>query len=732
MADAPVTRTKPLAKVRNIGIMAHIDAGKTTTTERILFYTGINYKLGEVHEGAATMDWMPQEQERGITITSAATTCEWDDTRINIIDTPGHVDFTVEVERSLRVLDGAVAVFDAVAGVEPQTETVWRQADKYGVPRMCFVNKMDRIGADFHRCVDMIKDRLDATVAVTQLPIGAESEFRGMVDLIKMQAYVWPEEANRGENFETVEIPPALLDEAESYRATLVDTLSNFDDRITEKFLGEEEITADDLTRALRAATIASQVVPVLCGSAFKNKGVQPMLDAVVAYLPSPVDIPPTRGMDVKGIEELERRAADDEPFSALAFKIMTDPHFGKLTYARVYSGTLRQGTQVVNSTKDRKERVGRILQMHANHREDRDAAFAGDIVALVGLKQTTTGDTLCDGNAQIVLESLDFPEPVIHVAVEPKTKNDQDKLSKALQALSEEDPTFQVHSDEETGQTVIGGMGELHLEVLVDRMLREFKVDANVGKPQVAYRETIKKPVKRVEERYVRQTGGRGQYGHVVLDLEPTGPGGGYEFVDKITGGIIPKEYIPSVDAGIQDSMQSGVLAGYPQVDIRATLVYGSYHDVDSSEMAFKIAGSICFKKACRLAHPVLLEPIMSVEVVTSDDYMGDVIGNLSSRRGQGGGHGAARQLAGHPGPGPLSGDVRIRYRPAVAYPGTSDLQHAVQLVPGSPRVGLQGDRRTGPGRIAAGLMIRCAGPPAYPLSFTTASIPRPGGRAA
>jgi elongation factor G len=636
MADAPVTRTKPLAKVRNIGIMAHIDAGKTTTTERILFYTGINYKLGEVHEGAATMDWMPQEQERGITITSAATTCEWDDTRINIIDTPGHVDFTVEVERSLRVLDGAVAVFDAVAGVEPQTETVWRQADKYGVPRMCFVNKMDRIGADFHRCVDMIKDRLDATVAVTQLPIGAESEFRGMVDLIKMQAYVWPEEANRGENFETVEIPPALLDEAESYRATLVDTLSNFDDRITEKFLGEEEITADDLTRALRAATIASQVVPVLCGSAFKNKGVQPMLDAVVAYLPSPVDIPPTRGMDVKGIEELERRAADDEPFSALAFKIMTDPHFGKLTYARVYSGTLRQGTQVVNSTKDRKERVGRILQMHANHREDRDAAFAGDIVALVGLKQTTTGDTLCDGNAQIVLESLDFPEPVIHVAVEPKTKNDQDKLSKALQALSEEDPTFQVHSDEETGQTVIGGMGELHLEVLVDRMLREFKVDANVGKPQVAYRETIKKPVKRVEERYVRQTGGRGQYGHVVLDLEPTGPGGGYEFVDKITGGIIPKEYIPSVDAGIQDSMQSGVLAGYPQVDIRATLVYGSYHDVDSSEMAFKIAGSICFKKACRLAHPVLLEPIMSVEVVTSDDYMGDVIGNLSSRRGK------------------------------------------------------------------------------------------------
>jgi elongation factor G len=636
MPDTTPTRTKPLAQIRNIGIMAHIDAGKTTTTERILFYTGINYKIGEVHEGAATMDWMPQEQERGITITSAATTCEWNGTRINIIDTPGHVDFTVEVERSLRVLDGAVAVFDAVAGVEPQTETVWRQADKYGVPRMCFVNKMDRIGADFHRCVDMIKDRLDATVAIVQLPIGVESEFRGVVDLIGMKAFIWPEDSNRGEKFDVVDIPAALADEAESYRATLIDTLSTFDDRLTEKFLGEEEITAADLTRALRAATIDSQVVPVLCGSAFKNKGVQPMLDGVVDFLPSPIDIPPTRGMDVKGVEELEREANDNEPFAALAFKIMTDPHLGKLTYARVYSGQLKAGSQVLNSTKDRKERVGRILQMHANHREDRDACFAGDIVALVGLKQTTTGDTLCDGNAPIVLEALDFPEPVIHVAVEPKTKNDQDRLSKALQALSEEDPTFQVHSDEETGQTVIGGMGELHLEVLVDRMLREFKVDANVGKPQVAYRETIKSSVKRVETRYVRQTGGRGQYGHVVLDLEPTGPGGGYEFVDKIVGGIIPKEYIPSVDAGIQDAMQSGVLAGYPQVDIRATLVYGSYHDVDSSEMAFKIAGSMCFKEACRKANPVLLEPIMSVEVVTPEDYMGDVIGNLSSRRGR------------------------------------------------------------------------------------------------
>jgi elongation factor G len=636
MAESTATRAKPLAEVRNIGIMAHIDAGKTTTTERILFYTGINYKIGEVHEGAATMDWMPQEQERGITITSAATTCEWNGHRINIIDTPGHVDFTVEVERSLRVLDGAVAVFDAVAGVEPQTETVWRQADKYGVPRMCFVNKMDRIGADFFRCVDMIKDRLDATVAVVQLPIGSESEFKGVVDLLEMKALVWTDEAGKGEKYDVVDIPANLADEAETYRHTLVDTLSNFDDSITEKYLGEEEITASDLTRALRAATIAGQLVPVLCGSAFKNKGVQPMLDAVISYLPSPVDIPPTRGTDVKGVEELERSASDSEPFAALAFKIMTDPHLGKLTYARVYSGTLKTGSQVVNSSKDRKERVGRILQMHANHREDRDACFAGDIVALVGLKQTTTGDTLCDGNAQIVLESLDFPEPVIHVAVEPKTKNDQDKLSRALQALSEEDPTFQVHSDEETGQTIIGGMGELHLEVLVDRMLREFKVDANVGKPQVAYRETIKSEVKKVEERYVRQTGGRGQYGHVVLDLEPTGPGGGYEFVDKITGGIIPKEYIPSVDAGIQDAMQSGVLAGYPVVDIRATLVYGSFHDVDSSEMAFKIAGSICFKKACRQAHPVLLEPIMSVEVVTPEDFMGDVIGNLSSRRGK------------------------------------------------------------------------------------------------
>ncbi|MBV9255992.1 MAG: elongation factor G [Actinobacteria bacterium] len=627
-------REFPLARTRNIGIMAHIDAGKTTTTERILYYTGKNYKIGEVHEGAATMDWMEQEQERGITITSAATTCQWKDTWINIIDTPGHVDFTVEVERSLRVLDGAVAVFDAVAGVEPQTETVWRQANKYGVPRICFVNKMDRIGADFFRAVDMIKERLDASPAVIQIPIGAESNYAGSIDLIGMKALVW--EAGMGEKWEVTDIPADMLEQAEQWRHELIDVLSNHDDTVMEKYVGEEEITADDLRHALRTGTIANAVVPVLCGSAFKNKGVQPMLDAVVDFLPSPLDIPATTGMDLKGIEELERPADDDAPFSALAFKIMTDPHVGKLTYFRVYSGKLEKGASVLNSTKDRKERIGRILQMHANHREDKEAIFAGDIVAAVGLKQTTTGDTLCDPNSPIVLESLEFPEPVIHVAVEPKTKADQDKLGKALMALSDEDPTFQVHSDEETGQTVISGMGELHLEVLVDRMLREFKVDANVGKPQVAYRETITQTVEKVETRYVRQTGGRGQYGHVVLTLEPTGPGGGYEFVDKISGGVIPKEYIPSVDAGIQEAMQAGVLAGYPTVDVRAVLTFGSYHDVDSSEMAFKIAGSMGYKEAAKRAKPVLLEPIMAVEVVTPEDYMGDVIGDLSSRRGK------------------------------------------------------------------------------------------------
>jgi elongation factor G len=618
--------------------MAHIDAGKTTTTERILYYTGKNYKIGEVHEGAATMDWMVQEQERGITITSAATTCLWHDTTINIIDTPGHVDFTVEVERSLRVLDGAVAVFDAVAGVEPQTETVWRQANKYEVPRICFINKMDRTGADFAQCVEMIRDRLDAVPAVVQLPIGSEGGFRGVVDLVHMRALVWDDgDDGMGEEWANEEIPADMKAEAEEAQHQLVDVLSNYDDTIMEKYLAEEEITPVDFQNALRAVTLKSQAVPILCGSAFKNKGVQPMLDAVVDYLPSPLDIPPTVGTVPRKEDQLvERPATDDAPFSALAFKIMTDPYVGKLTYLRVYSGTLTKGSGVVNSTKDRKERVGRLLQMHANTRVDLDACFAGDIVAAVGLKQTTTGDTLCDPDQQVVLESLTFPEPVIHVAVEPKTKADQDKLSKALFALSEEDPTFRVHSDEETGQTVISGMGELHLEVLVDRMLREFNVDANVGKPQVAYRETIRKKVEKVEVRYIRQTGGKGQYGHVVITVEPTGPGGGYEFIDKISGGAIPKEYIPSIDQGIRESITSGVLAGYPTVDIRVTLTYGTYHDVDSSEMAFKIAGSMAIKKAANLASPVLLEPVMAVEVTTPEDYMGDVIGDLASRRGK------------------------------------------------------------------------------------------------
>jgi elongation factor G len=627
-------REFPLARTRNIGIMAHIDAGKTTTTERILYYTGRNYKMGEVHEGGTTMDWMIQEQERGITITSAATTCRWKNTWINIIDTPGHVDFTVEVERSLRVLDGAVAVFDAVAGVEPQTETVWRQANKYKVPRICFINKMDRVGADFARAVQMIRDRLEAVPAVTQLPIGAEGGFRGVIDLRTMKALLWEE--GMGEKWSEEEIPAGLVEGAVAARHELVDVLSNYDDNIMERYVGEQEITADDLTDGLRHATIASHIVPVLCGSAFKNKGVQPMLDAVVDYLPSPLNVPATVGVDVKTGEPITREARDDESFSALAFKIMSDPFVGKLTYLRVYSGTLAKGTAVLNTTKDRKERIGRILQMHANHREDRDATYTGDIVAVVGLKSTSTGDTLCDSAHPILLETLEFPEPVIHVAVEPKTKADQDKLGKALFALSEEDPTFRVRSDEETGQTVISGMGELHLEVLVDRMLREFKVDAHVGKPQVAYRETVRDTVKKIEERYIRQTGGRGQYGHVVIDMEPTGPGSGFEFVDKIVGGVVPKEYIGAVDSGIQEAMNSGVLAGFPVVDLRVTLVHGSYHDVDSSEMAFKIAGSLAFKKACRQARPVLLEPIMEVEVVTPDDYLGDVIGDLSSRRGR------------------------------------------------------------------------------------------------
>ncbi len=630
-------RDFPLDKVRNIGIMAHIDAGKTTTTERILYYTGKNYKIGEVHEGAATMDWMVQEQERGITITSAATTCQWNGHRINIIDTPGHVDFTVEVERSLRVLDGAVAVFDGVAGVEPQTETVWRQANKYNVPRICFVNKMDRTGADFFRCVDMIRDRLDCVPAVIQLPIGAEADYKGLIDLTTMQATVYHDD-DKGESFDVVEIPEHLREQAEEYHAALIDILTTFDDHLMEKVLGEEEVTAEDLRRALRVGTLEGHCVPVLNGSAFKNKGVQPLLDAVVDFLPAPVDLPPVQGNKPGNEEEtLERKASDDEPFSALAFKIMTDPYVGKLTYLRVYSGTLEKGDTVLNTTKgNRKERLGRLLLMHANNREDLDVIRTGDIVAAVGLKQVTTGDTLSSPDSPIQLETLTFPEPVIHVAVEPKTKADQEKLSKALYALSEEDPTFRVRTDEETGQTVISGMGELHLEVLVDRMLREFSVDANVGKPQVAYRETIRKTVEKVEEKYVRQTGGKGQYGHVVITLEPTGPGGGYEFLDEITGGVIPKEYIQPVNQGIQEALTSGVLAGYPTVDVRVRLTFGSYHDVDSSEMAFKIAGSLAVKKAARAASPVLLEPVMAVEVVTPEDYMGDVIGDLSSRRGR------------------------------------------------------------------------------------------------
>lgn len=630
----PLIREVPLARVRNIGIMAHIDAGKTTTTERILYYTGKTYKIGEVHEGAAVMDWMVQEQERGITITSAATTCKWRDTWINIIDTPGHVDFTVEVERSLRVLDGAVAVFDAVAGVEPQTETVWRQANKYNVPRMCFVNKMDRVGADFFRCVDMIKDRLDATVALTQLPIGAEAGFKGVIDLLLMKALVWSD--GMGETFETEDIPADLKADAEHWRHELIDVVSHYDEPVLEKYVGEEEITAEDLRRGLRTATITGGVVPILCGTAFKNKGVQPLLDAVVDYLPSPVDIPAIVGTDVKSGDPIEREPDDNAPFAALAFKIMSDPYVGKLTYFRVYSGKLAAGSQITNVTKDKKERVGRILQMHANHREDKEGVFAGDIVAVVGLKTTSTGDTLCDPTHPILLERMEFPEPVISVAIEPKTKSDQDKLGKALGSLSEEDPTFQVRTDDDTGQTIISGMGELHLDVLVDRMVREFSVAANVGKPQVAYRETITEGVNEIEERYIRQTGGRGQYGHVIINLEPTGPGGGYEFVDKVRGGDVPREYIPAVDAGIQEAMEGGVMAGYPLVDVRATLTGGSAHDVDSSEMAFKIAGSIAFKKAAKLAKPVLLEPIMQVEVVTPNDFMGDVIGDLSSRRGR------------------------------------------------------------------------------------------------
>jgi len=630
-------REYPLERTRNIGIIAHIDAGKTTTTERILYYTGKTYKIGEVHDGAATMDHMVQEQERGITITSAATTCIWDNHRINIIDTPGHVDFTIEVERNLRVLDGAVTVFDSVAGVEPQTETVWRQANKYNVPRMCFVNKMDRIGADFYRTVHMVRDRLQATPAVLHLPIGAGGQevntpFIGLVDLVKMKALIWHDE-ELGAKWDEVEIPADMKEQADKARHDLLETIAGSDDEFFEKYLNGEEMTEAEVKRAVRKGTIAFDFVPVLCGSAFKNKGVQPMLDAVVDFLPSPLDIKPASGVDYHD-NPIDRPADEDGPFAALAFKIVGDP-FGKLTYFRVYSGRINKGEEVFNSTKEKRERLGRILLMHANQREDLDTAMAGDIVAGLGFKDTTTGDTLCDRANPIILERMIFPEPVIHVAIEPKTKVDQDKLGKALKSLSDEDPTFRVRTDEETNQTVISGMGELHLEILVDRMQREFNVDATVGKPQVAYRETITRKVESVEYRHIKQSGGSGQFAVVKISLEPN-PEGGYKFVDKISGGKIPREYIQPVNMGIQSALDNGVLAGYPTVNIMATLVDGQYHDVDSSEMAFKIAGQMAFKKAAEMAKPVLLEPIMGVEVVTPDEYMGDVMGDLSSRRGR------------------------------------------------------------------------------------------------
>jgi elongation factor G len=633
-AGAPLIREYPLLRTRNIGIMAHIDAGKTTTTERILYYTGRTYKMGEVHEGAAVMDWMIQEQERGITITSAATTCRWKDHWINIIDTPGHVDFTVEVERALRVLDGAVAVFDAVAGVEPQTETVWRQADRYRVPRICFINKMDRLGADFFMTVDMIRERLGSHPLPVQIPWGSEADFHGVIDLIEMKGRYWT--SDKGDVWEDREIPEELRQEADYWHHELFEALAEFDDEVMEAYVGGGEPSPEHLRMAVRKATLTGEATPVLCGSAFKNKGVQPLLDAILHYLPSPLDVPPVVGENPKTGDKAERKADDAEPFSALAFKIMSDPHVGRLTYFRVYSGMVKTGAAVSNSTHDRKERIGRILQMHANHREDKEAAFTGDIVAVVGMKHTFTGDTLCDPTHPIILEAPVFAQPVIHLAIEPRTKVDQEKLATALQRLAEEDPTFQIRTDTETGQTIIAGMGELHLEVLVDRLTREFKVDANVGKPQVAYRETVRQHVEKVVLRYVKQTGGKGQFAHVVLDLEPLGPGGGYEFVDKIKGGSIPTEYIPAVDQGVQEAMASGVLAGYPLVDIRVTLADGSYHEVDSSEMAFKIAGSMALKEAVAKARPVLLEPVMEVEVVTPEDFMGDVIGDVNSRRGR------------------------------------------------------------------------------------------------
>ncbi|MGH3914399.1 MAG: elongation factor G [Pseudonocardiaceae bacterium] len=626
-----------LARVRNIGIMAHIDAGKTTTTERVLFYTGINYKIGEVHDGAATMDWMEEEQKRGITITSAATTTFWNDHQINIIDTPGHVDFTVEVERSLRVLDGAVAVFDGKEGVEPQSETVWRQADKYNVPRICFVNKMDKLGADFYFTVRTIRERLGATPLVIQLPIGSEADFQGVIDLIEMRALTWRGEVQKGEDYTIEEIPADLVEAASEYREQLLEAVAEADDELMEIYLGGEELTVEQIKSGIRTLTVNSRAYPVLCGSAFKNKGVQPMLDAVIDYLPSPLDVPPMQGTLPDGVTLVTRLPATDEPFSALAFKIAAHPFFGKLTYVRVYSGRVAAGSQVINSTKDRKERIGKLFQMHSNKENPVDEARAGHIYAMIGLKETTTGDTLCDPQAPVILESMTFPEPVIQVAIEPKTKSDQEKLGIAIQKLAEEDPTFQVKQDDETGQTIIAGMGELHLEVLVNRMRSDYKVEANIGKPQVAYRETIRRTVEKHEYTHRKQTGGSGQFARVIIKLEPleNTDGALYEFDNKVTGGRIPREYIPSVDAGAQDAMQYGVLAGYPLVGLRVTLVDGAYHEVDSSEMAFKIAGSMALKEAARKASPVILEPMMAVEVTTPEDYMGDVIGDLNSRRG-------------------------------------------------------------------------------------------------
>ncbi len=626
-------RAFSLEKTRNIGIMAHIDAGKTTTTERILFYTGRIHKIGETHEGASQMDWMEQEAERGITITSAATTAQWKNHRINIIDTPGHVDFTVEVERSLRVLDGSVTVLCAKGGVEPQSETVWRQADKYHVPRMVYVNKMDIMGADFYNVIAMMKDRLKCNAVPIQLPIGAEDDFKGLIDLIQMKAYVYYDELGQDERVE--DIPDDMKAKAEEYRQALLEAVAETDEELMEKFFDTGDLSEDEIKKAIRKATIANEMVPVLCGSSYKNKGVQNMLDAVIDFMPSPLDIPPIKGVIPRTEEEDVRHASDDEPFSALAFKIMTDPFVGKLAFFRVYSGTLNSGSHVYNSTKDNKERIGRILQMHANHREDIETVYSGDIAAAVGLKNTTTGDTLCDEKHPIILESMEFPEPVIRVAIEPKTKAGQEKMGIALSKLAEEDPTFRTYTDDETGQTIIAGMGELHLEIIVDRLLREFKVEANVGNPQVSYRETIRKPA-HVNHKYVRQSGGKGQYGHVVLDIEPLEAGAGYVFENKIVGGAIPKEYIPAVDAGIQGAMQTGVLAGYPVVDVKCTLVDGSYHEVDSSEMAFKIAGSMAFKEGCRQGNPVIMEPIMKVVVNVPEEYMGDVMGDLNSRRGQ------------------------------------------------------------------------------------------------